>query len=308
LAVPLVGNSDAIRDIRDIIARIGPTNGSVLISGEGGTGKALVARAIHAASPRRGRRFFVLDCQGMGEQFIEDQLFGSADAARTGSSSPGVFVAADLSTLFIDEVADLPLTTQAKLLRAIDQKAAPLGAGADLLAVDVRIVVATARDLEAEVANGRFRRDLLYRLNVVTIALPPLRERRQDIPLLAEHIIDRVCARLGTARRRLAPETLRLLIGDRWPGNVTALENVLERAIVLGDGPTILPDHLPEDITPPEQIVFPGSTLKEATRRFQREHLLSTIKLVGDDKTAAAQLLRISLASLYRKLGELARD
>jgi DNA-binding NtrC family response regulator len=298
----LIGEGSAMRVLLEQIARSARTPSNVLITGASGVGKELVARAIHGASPRCDRAFVAVNCGAIPETLLESQLFGHVRGAFTTAvqANPGLFVAAHRGTLLLDEIGDLPFLLQVKLLRVIEEKHVwPVGATKPV-PVDVRIVASTNRDLAREVEAGRFREDLFYRLNVVHLKVPPLRERRSDIPLLVDHLIDRLNAKLGTRFLGIEREALWVLTTQPWKGNVRELENVLERAMVLGSGNLISLQHLSADAT------TAGETrphdLREALRRFEREHLMSVIAETRSDKRAAARLLGISLASLYRKL------
>ena len=242
----LVGESPAIVAVREHIARCALTPSNVLITGESGVGKELVAAAIHAASPQSERPFIAVNCGAIPETLIESQLFGHVRGAFTSAlqANPGLFVAANHGTLFLDEIGELPFLLQVKLLRVIENREVwPVGATRPV-PLDVRIIASTNRDLQREVAAGRFREDLFYRLNVVHIALPPLRERRGDIPLLVDHLVRRLNGKLGTGFIGVEPEALRALAAQPWKGNVRELENVLERAMVLGSGQQLLLQHL----------------------------------------------------------------
>ena len=299
----LVGESIAIQAVREKIARCARTPSGVLISGESGVGKELAARAIHAASWRADREFIALNCGAIPETLLESQLFGHVRGAFTTAvqTNPGLFVAASRGTLFLDEIGELPLPLQVKLLRVIEEKHVwPVG-GTKPSPVDVRIIASTNRDLAAEVAGGRFREDLFYRLNVVHLTLPPLRERRSDIPLLVDHLVERLNARLGTRFLGVEREALGALTSQPWKGNVRELQNVLERAMVFGGGDLISLRHLAADLLPPDQTR--PHDLREAVRRFERQHLMDVLAETCSDKRRAARLLGISLASLYRKLG-----
>jgi DNA-binding NtrC family response regulator len=246
----LVGESIAIRTVRRQIARCAPTASNVLVTGESGTGKELVARAVHALSPRRDRPLVPVNCGAIPETLLESYLFGHVRGAFTGAvhANPGLFAAADGGTLLLDEVAELPPLLQVKLLRVIEERQVwPVGATRPL-ALDVRIIASTNRDLAREIAAERFRADLFYRLNVVHLALPPLRECREDIPLLADHLIRRLNRKLGCRFLGVDPEALRALMNHGWNGNVRELENVLERAMIMGDGDGMdeMVERLPE--------------------------------------------------------------
>jgi DNA-binding NtrC family response regulator len=297
---PIVGDSRAIEAVCQQIAKCAPTVSHVLITGETGTGKELVARAIHEASPRRRERFVAINCGAIPESLFESQLFGHARGAFTGAvqASPGVFALANRGTLFLDEIGDLPRELQVKLLRVLDDKELwPVGARAPMR-VDTRVVASTNRDLREETAAGRFREDLYYRLNVVHIVLPPLRARREDIPLLVGHFVARFTATLGKRTSGVSPDALRALMDHEWRGNVRELEHVLESAMIAAESDTIMLTDLPLDL----RTATPEMPLKEATRRFERQHILDVLVQTNFDKREAARRIGVSLASLYRKL------
>jgi len=300
---PLVGESLEIRAVREQIARCAPTPSNVLITGESGVGKELVAGSIHAASPRRERPFVAVNCGAIPEALLESQLFGHIRGAFTTAvqANPGLFLVANHGTLFLDEIGELPFPLQVKLLRVIeDRQVWPVGATKPI-PVDVRIIASTNRDLLRETAAGRFREDLFYRLNVVRIHLPPLRQRPGDIPQLVDHLVHRLNAKLGTAFVGVEREALRILTAQPWKGNVRELENVLERAMVLGEGDMIATRHLELEIGSAAAPAGPRP-LREAVRRFERQHVLDVLAEARFDKRLAARMLGISLASLYRKL------
>jgi DNA-binding NtrC family response regulator len=298
----LIGESDAIRAVREQITLAARTPSNVLITGESGVGKELVAHAIHDASARRDCPFVAVNCGAIPEPLLESQLFGHVRGAFTTAvqANPGLFVAANRGTLFLDEIGELPLPLQVKLLRVIeDTLVLPVG-GTRAVQVDTRIIASTNRDLAREVEAGRFREDLFYRLNVVHLGVPPLRERRGDIPLLVDHLIERLNAKLGTRCLGVEREALWTLIGRPWKGNVRELEHVLERAIVLGGGELVSLRDLSADPASPHGV--PPQNLRGAVRRFERQHLLDVLAATQLDKRQAARVLGISLASLYRKL------
>jgi DNA-binding NtrC family response regulator len=305
VARTLVGESAVMVAVREHIARCAVTPSNVLITGESGVGKELTAEAIHAASGRCHGPFVAVNCGAIPETLIESQLFGHVRGAFTSAlqANPGLFAAANHGTLFLDEIGELPFVLQVKLLRVIeDRQVWPVGATRPV-PVDVRIVASTNRDLAREVEAGRFREDLFYRLNVVQITLPPLRERRGDIPLLAEHLLQRLNAKLGTTFLDVEAGALRVLARQSWKGNVRELENVLERAMVLGDGPQLTLQDLAPALG---AAVAPPSVhgLREALRQFERQYVRDVLAQAGFDKREAARILEISLASLYRKLSD----
>ena len=298
----MIGESAVMRTLFEQIARSARTPSNVLVTGESGVGKELVARAIHDSGPRRDGPFIAVNCGAIPEALLESQLFGHVRGAFTTAvqSNSGLFVAANGGTLLLDEIGDLPMLLQVKLLRAIEEGHVwPVGSTRPV-PVDVRIVASTNRDLGGLVETGRFREDLFYRLNVVHLKVPPLRERRSDIPLLVDRIIARLNAKLGTQVLGIERDALWALTTRPWKGNVRELENVLERAMVLGSGDLIALGPLAADETSAGEAQ--PRDLREALRCFERQHLLSVIAETGSDKRAAARLLGISLASLYRKL------
>src|SRR5689334_4560934 len=304
-AAALVGESPAIIAVRAHIARCATMPSNVLITGESGVGKELVAGAIHAASARSDQPFIPVNCGAIPETLIESQLFGHVRGAFTSAlaANAGLFVTADHGTLFLDEIGELPHAVQVKLLRVIeDRQVWPVGATKPV-PVDVRIIASTNRDLPVEVDAGRFRGDLFYRLNVVHITLPPLRERRGDIPLLVHHLMRRLNGKLRTAFVGIEPDALNALVDQPWKGNVRELENVLERAMVLGGGDKLSLQHFEADARPPTTPLERG--LRDALREFERRHVREVLIETGFDKREAARVLGISLASLYRKLGAL---
>src|SRR5262245_18917076 len=298
----LVGESDAIRAVREQITLAARASSNVLVTGESGVGKELVARAVHAASTRHDGDFVAVNCGAIPEALLESQLFGHVRGAFTTAvqANQGLFVTAGHGTLFLDEIGEMPLQLQVKLLRVIEDKCVlPVG-GIKPTPVDTRIIASTNRELEREVDAGRFREDLFYRLNVVHLTVPPLRERHGDNPVLVDHLVERLNAKLGTRCLGVERDALWSLIGRPWKGNVRELENVLERAMVLGSGDLISMRDLSSDhgtgygATPQD--------LRGAVRRFERQHLMDVLAATQSDKRKAARLLGISLSSLYRKL------
>jgi DNA-binding NtrC family response regulator len=302
-AVPsgLVGRSAAIQMVCRQIARVAPMTSHVLITGETGTGKELAARAIHAQSPRRSQPFVAINCGAIPEGLFESVLFGHARGAFTSAvnANPGLITSADRGTLFLDEVGEMPLHLQVKLLRFIEDKEIWAVGRTKSVPIDCRIVASTNRDLRREMEAGRFRDDLFYRLKVVHLTVPPLRERRDDIPLLVEHFVHRLNAKLGTRIRAVEGKALRALTEHDWPGNVRELLHVVESAMIAsGDKDAITLDELPFDVAAP---VSPRS-LKAAARDFERQRILDVLAGAAFDKKEAARRLGLSLASLYRKL------
>jgi nitrogen regulation protein NR(I) len=309
----LLGRSPALRAVKQVIERVAPTTATVLIGGESGTGKELVARSLHLHSGRHEQPFVKVNCAAIPEGLIESELFGHEKGAFTGASvrKPGRFELADGGTLFLDEIGEMPLPAQPKLLRAIQEGRFYRVGGTGTISVDVRIVAATNRDLEEEVRTGRFREDLFYRLNVVPVTLPTLSERREDVPSLAEFFLRRVVERLGVGARALSAEALSTLARHDWPGNIRQLENTIERAALLSDGPSIEVDDLPAEIARPcEELTDPGASLRErvrsATRRIEREAIVEALAATQGNVTRAAEQLGLSRRGLQLKMKELA--
>ena len=303
----VVGRSEAMLQVFKTAARVASTDATVLIQGESGTGKELVARAIHSSSPRAKGPFVAVDCGAIAEGVLESELFGHARGAFTGAqaSRRGLFEEANGGTLFLDEIGDVGPNLQARLLRALQEGTIRRVGTNEPVAVDVRVVAATNRDLEAAVKEGTFRADLYYRLNVVSLHIPPLRERREDIPLLAEHFAHKHGRSEGAA---ISPAARDLLLAYGWPGNVRELENVVARALALNPSGVILPEDLPEAIRggQPASAPVPGlpgserPTLAELERRYAAQVLRET----DGNKTRAAEVLGIDRKTLYRLLGE----
>jgi DNA-binding NtrC family response regulator len=303
----LVGQSAALRGVKTLIRKVGPTRSNVLITGESGTGKELVARALHALGPDPEAAFLAVNCAAIPHELLENQLFGHVRGAFTGADRDhaGLFVAAGLGTVFLDEIGEMPPATQAKLLRAIETKEVlPVGA-TRAVAFAARVLAATNKDLPAEVAAGRFRADLYYRLNVVTIHLPPLRDRPEDIPELVAALLLKHARRLGKRIDGVDNATIRKLMAAPWRGNVRELDNALERAVILGEGPILTPADFPADLAPDAVAADRGDDLRAALRRFERQHIQRVLAQAGDDKREAARRLGLGLSSLYRKLEEL---
>jgi len=300
----MVGDSPAMATVAARIAQVAPVDTTVLIQGETGTGKELVARAIHRNSSRAGKPFVALNCGAMSESLIESELFGYERGAFTGATmqKKGLIEEASGGTLFLDEVGELPLALQVKLLRVLQEREIRRLGGTKSIAVDIRLIAATNRDLRKEVLEKRFREDLFYRLNVVGIQTPPLRERREDIPASASHLVRKLAKKLGRAMQGTSKEAEALLMQYSWPGNVRELENVIERAIVLGAGPVIRPEDLPLD-------VFEGSPVNvpyvQAVNAAKREIILRAVREAGGDVALAADRLGIARPSLYKLIDKL---
>ncbi len=312
----VVGRSPAMVSVYRTIARVAPTAATVLVLGESGTGKELIARAIHEHGPRSGRRFVAVDCAALGDALLESELFGHVRGAFTGAvgASPGLFVEADGGTIFLDEIGDVSPAMQSRLLRVLQEREVRPVGGTRWTPVDVRVVAATHRDLAAEVAAGRFRQDLYYRLQVVTVVLPPLRERREDIPLLIDRLLARAARETGKQLRGVSDTALELLLAHRWPGNVRELGHVIERAVVLARHDVLTADDFPmllDDAAPAHRADVdalgsdaPRPTLEELKRRY----VLEILDEQGGNVSRAAAVLGIDRRSLHRMLHRFGRS
>ncbi|HEX4416742.1 MAG TPA: sigma-54 dependent transcriptional regulator [Kofleriaceae bacterium] len=308
----IIAKSGVMRDVVALVRRIATSTASVLITGESGTGKELIARAIHYNSPRAGNAFVGVNLAALPEGLIESELFGHKRGAFTDARSdkPGLFVEADAGTIFLDEIGELALPLQAKLLRVLQEhEVRPLGATRNQH-VDVRVVAATNRNLETMLADGSFREDLYYRLNVIHLDLPPLRARPEDIVPLAEHVLTQLGARQAPPRRmRLSPEAQHLLLAYNWPGNVRELMNVLERGIALCQGELIADDDLPPHVREKRPVDFLGAAVarRMTVAELEREFIERVLEDEAGNKTRAAQRLGLDRKTLYRKLDEYAK-
>ncbi|HET7596665.1 MAG TPA: sigma 54-interacting transcriptional regulator [Burkholderiales bacterium] len=280
---------------------VADSDASVLIYGESGTGKELLARAIHSASPRRERPFVAINCGAIPEQLLESELFGHVKGAFTGATRDhkGLFQTADKGTLFLDEIGDMPLTLQVKLLRSLQERQVrPVGSTLTY-DIDVRVISATHRNIEAEMLAGNFREDLFYRLNVVSLTLPPLAERREDIPLLANHFLATLAEKYKKKINGFAPEALELLVGAAWPGNVRQLYNVVEQSVALATTPLIPPTRVQQAIQH-QQREF--ASFEEARRKFERDYLAQLLKITEGNVTQAARLAKRNRTEFYKLL------
>jgi len=308
----IVGKSDKIREILELTKRVGGADSSVLLYGESGTGKELVARAIHNTSNRSGGPFVKVNCGALPRELVESELFGHEKGSFSGAVrlKKGKFELAEGGSIFLDEIGDIPLDTQVKLLRVLQEKEFDRVGGERTLSADVRVVAATNRPLKEMVAAGTFREDLYYRLEVIPLLLPPLRERKEDIPLLAQHFLIKKCREMNLPLRRLTDDAIALLAKYPWPGNVRELENVIERTVVLGDGITIGVGDLPlgaaDDGGEDEQVRLDDSSgevlLNERLERLEKKLITEAMGKAHGVKTRAAEFLGIKTSALYYKL------
>lgn len=305
----MVGSSRVLRQVRDLIARVGPTDARVLITGENGTGKELVARAIHDASPRRDRAFVEVNCAAIPTELIESELFGHTKGSFTGAVTDraGKFELADGGTLFLDEVGDMSLSAQAKVLRVLEEGLVTRIGAARSLMVDVRVLAATNKRLETEIAEGRFREDLFYRLNVVPIQVPPLRERREDIPDLIAHFVRQLGGRAGIVPKPFTDDAVRRLAARNWPGNVRELRNVVERLLILAPGKTVTATDVDRVAPGPEAL--PASAALESAESFddfkietERAFILQKLRENDWNIAEAARAMKLPRSNLYKKM------
>jgi DNA-binding NtrC family response regulator len=310
----IVGKSEAIQKVLDLITQVAPSRATVLITGESGTGKELVAKTIHATSPRADRPFVPVNTGSMPVDLLESTLFGHVKGAFTSAiaTKRGLFEVADQGTIFFDEIGTIGLETQAKLLRVIQEREFMRLGGTETIKVDVRILAATNADLRKLVQEGRFREDLYYRLNVISLTLPPLRERREDIPYLLEHFLEKYSRENKREGLRFSPAALKLLMDYHWPGNVRELENAVERAVVLASGPVLGPELLPEQISQngSRAVTAPledmsGRSLFEITEAYERRVILDALARSNWSQTEAAERLKIPLSTLNQKIKRL---
>jgi DNA-binding NtrC family response regulator len=302
----MIGSSAIMRTLRERIAQVAPTPETVLITGESGTGKELVARAVHAASNRVAAEFISLNCPVLSAQLMESELFGHERGAFTGAETQriGRFESADGGTLLLDEISEIDLRLQAKLLRVLQEKSFERVGSSQTIRVDVRVLATTNRDLQEEVAEGRFREDLYYRLAVVPLTVPPLRERREDIPELCEYFFARCASRLGREPCTLESAALQLLLDYHWPGNVRELENIVTRASILSSGKPVAADELRRWLvaTPPPTIKMNVESMDLSLEEMERKLIESTLERFGGHRAKAAEALGIGLRTLSGKL------
>ncbi len=306
---PLVGSSPAMLEVYKLVARVSEGKSTVLLQGESGTGKELIARAVHANSPRRDKPFVPVNCGALPDTLLESEMFGYEKGAFTGAvgTKTGLFESANGGTLFLDEVGELGQALQVKLLRVMQDHEVRRVGGTTSIKVDVRIIAATNRDLEQQVKDGKFRDDLFYRLNVVRITLPSLKEREEDIPMLAHHFLQKCGAGATRPVRGFHPDTLALLNQYRWPGNVRELENAIERAVSLSHGPLLTPEDLPAAIRQASrsseqrtEVHESGDEVNLTLEEVEKRHLIRVLKETKGNKVKAAKILGIDRRTLYR--------
>ena len=308
----IIGKSDIMGKLLDTVAQVAPSRSTVLIQGESGTGKELIAKAIHTASPRKDKPFVAINTGAVPTDLLESTLFGHMKGAFTSAvaAKKGLFEVANGGTLFLDEIGTMPLETQAKVLRALQERRfMPVG-GTSEIAVDVRIVAATNVNLLASVKEGRFREDLYYRLSVINLDLPPLRQRKEDVPLLATHFLKRYSDENGYDLRTLAPDALRAMLDYEWPGNVRELENAMERGVVLSTGPVITLDILPQQLSGTVYTATAldhkaDSSLFDIMEEIERRIIADRLERCNWNQTEAAEFLKIPLSTLNQKIKRL---
>jgi len=300
----MVGESPALKEVRDLITKVGPTSARVLITGENGTGKELVARALHEASPRQGRAFIEVNCAAIPSELIESELFGHMKGSFTGAFADraGKFEQADGGTLFLDEIGDMSLSAQSKLLRVLQEGVVTRIGGSKPIQVDVRVLAATNKDLEQEIAEARFREDLLYRLNVVPIRVPPLRERRADIPALVAYFAEQLSASAGVPGRKFSDEAVRRLQTRPWPGNIRELRNAVERVLILASGKKVTQediDHLlPGTMGPNGE----SPSLEDFKLEAEKKFLVQQLQQHNWNLSETARAIKIPRSNLYKKM------
>jgi DNA-binding NtrC family response regulator len=314
----IIGKSERMQKVFDLITQVAPSRATVLITGESGTGKELVAKTIHATSPRADRTFVPVNTGSMPVDLLESTLFGHVRGAFTSAitTKRGLFEVADQGTIFFDEIGTVGVETQAKLLRVIQEREFMRLGGTETIKVDVRILAATNADLRRLVQENRFREDLFYRLNVITIPLPPLRDRKEDIASLVEHFLEKFGEENDRRGRRFTPEAMRMMMDYDWPGNVRELENAVERAVVLSSGPNLTPDLLPEQLSPdgshPSRALpieeTEGRSLFDIVESYERRVILDMLSRTNWSQTEAAERFKIPLSTLNQKIKRLQID
>ena len=309
----IIGESPAMAALKEEIKRAGPTNGRVLISGENGTGKELVARAIHRLSLRASGPFVTVNCAAIPEELIESELFGHEKGSFTGATAQrkGKFEQADTGTIFLDEVADMSLFTQAKVLRVLQEQELQRVGGSRNIKVDVRVIAASNKVLEEEIKAGRFREDLYYRLNVIPFNVPPLRERQGDVPLLVDAFIKEFSREYGNGEKKVSPEAMRLFTSYPWPGNIREMKNIIERLVIMTPGDTITEDQVPPPIRqaapsqPSGKCYSDLPSFREAKAAFEKDYITAKLKENGWNVSRTAELLKIERSNLHRKIAAL---
>jgi len=300
---PILGESRPMRELLAMVHRVAAGVASVLIQGETGTGKTIIAREIHDASPRANQRFVAINCSAFQDQLLESELFGHEKGSFTGATAakPGLFETADHGTLFLDEVGDMTPAMQAKLLQVLDDGELRRVGGTKTRRIDARILAASNKDLQAEVKSGRFREDLLFRLNVINLRVPPLHERREDVPILVEHFLERFQLQ-GQPEKRMSPEAMRLLQAYSWPGNVRELANTVEGLVLLAPGSEIQPDDLPPALRPATSLNFGAADEPLPLSEIERLHIIAALQFTEGKKAPAARLLGIDVKTLRNKI------
>ncbi len=305
----MVGESPALKVVRELVARVGPTNARVLVTGENGTGKELVARALHEASSRRNRAFVEVNCAAIPSELIESELFGHVKGSFTGAFSDraGKFEQADGGTLFLDEIGDMSLPAQSKLLRVLQEGVVTRIGGAKSIHVDVRVIAATNKDLDLEISEGRFREDLLYRLNVVEIDVPSLRERLADVPALVEHFVERLAASAGVAGKQFSDDAVRHLQSRTWPGNIRELRNAVERALILAPGKIVTAADIDRLFPGAEHALPPpessqAQTFESFKQEAERAFLEAKLREHDWNVSETARALKMPRSNLYKKI------
>ncbi len=307
----MIGSGPSMQKVFELSQKVAPSTASVVISGQSGTGKEVVARAIHNLSPRKDKAFVAINCSAIPATLIESELFGYERGAFTGADQRrmGNFEMAHGGTLFLDEVGELPLEMQAKFLRVLEERKIRRLGGRNEVEVDVRVICATHRDLKEESRTGRFREDLYFRLHVFTIQLPPLKERREDIPLLVHHFIEKFNGETGKHVQGVAPPALAILQSYPWPGNIRELRNTVERAMILVDGDVIGEEQLPPDMLPTRsESAFLRVPLGATLDRVEKEYIIASLQRNGGNKARSAEVLGISEKTLYNKLNRYAAE